>query len=46
MLIVLDFDLEFPSRNLKDENVTLTGDFVLLLLLDEGDLNLCQKSGF
>ena len=50
-LLVLDLDLTLtllalPTFSLSDGKFSfpLTGDLVLLLLVDEGDLNLSQKS--
>ena len=51
-LLVLDLDLTLtlvalPTFSLREGKFSfpLTGDFLLLLLVDEGDLNLSQKSG-
>jgi len=46
MLLDLDLTLTLLSLlgfSLKEENFSPLGDFVLLLLVEEGDLNLSQK---
>jgi len=46
MLLALDLTLTLLSLlgfSLKEENFSPLGDFVLLLLVAEGDLNLSQK---
>ena len=47
-LLQLDLDLTLTllsllGFSLKEENFSPLGDFVLLLLVEEGDLNLSQK---
>lgn len=47
-LLLLDLDLTLTllsllGFSLRDENFSPLGDLVLLLLVEEGDLNLSQK---